>query len=80
MHSYVLRWRGGDESLWSHQEISGVDFYQSGPGEKSQGSLVAPEANEASPYQVSRYVGVAGVWIRVRKPEGERDVGRHRIL
>ena len=32
------------------------------------------------PYHVSGYVGVSGVWIRVRKPEGERDVGRHRIL
>jgi hypothetical protein len=28
------------------------------------------------PYHVSRYVSVSGVWIRVRKPEGEGDVGR----
>ena len=25
-------------------------------------------------------VGVSGVWIRVRKPEGERDVGGRRIV
>jgi len=34
----------------------------------------------APPYQVPGYVGVSGVWIRVRKPEGERDVGQSRII
>jgi len=32
------------------------------------------------PYHVSGYVRVSGAWIRARKLEGERDVGRHRIV
>ncbi len=90
MNCYVLRWRGGDESLWSQPKFgfpkgrsasAVVGWWLSERfDEKSQGSLVAPEAIGVSPYHVSGSVRVSGVWVGARKLEGELDVGGRRIV